>query len=210
MVVDGEEGKRYGDVSLPIFSADSRRVAYAAQAAILSGDVASAPTIVQPAAYTHEGSGVWGAALPRSPQGAPKAQGEGQWRWVIDGQLTAAYDQLLTGPGFSPDGSRFAFAAARGEQQFVVLLDDSGEHAGKVYDSVVMGEDGTVRFDDDDAFHYLAVADNREGAEHGAFADVWLVEERILGGAVPGTVGIGDPYYPTLGKGGYGAQHYTV
>ncbi len=26
----------------------------------------------------------------------------------------------------------------------------------------------------------------------------------------PGTIGIGDPYYPTLGNGGYDVQHYTI
>jgi aminopeptidase N len=30
------------------------------------------------------------------------------------------------------------------------------------------------------------------------------------GGPTPGATGIGDPYYPTLGNGGYDARHYTL
>ena len=30
------------------------------------------------------------------------------------------------------------------------------------------------------------------------------------GGPTPGATRIGDPYYPTLGNGGYDARHYTL
>lgn len=105
-VVDGEAGAEYSEVLRPVFSPDSRRVAYAAKigkkwSVVVDGQAGPAYDELRIAPYP----------LPFSPDSkhlAYAAKRSGKWVVVVDGQEGAEYRDI-GGVVFSADGKRVAY-----------------------------------------------------------------------------------------------------
>jgi len=153
IVVDGKEGKRYDDILKysPVFSPDSKRVAYAARDGdkwYVFEETEKKDIIVQD-------------MLTLSPA---KRNDEGEKQDVIS--ITGKqYDGIIEGSLiFSPDSKHLIYGVLNSYGQSVVV---DGK-AGKPYDSIIfIYNGGSIVFDSQDRFHYLA----RKGK------GVYLVEE---------------------------------
>jgi hypothetical protein len=124
VVIDGKEGPEYADVTPPVFSSDSSRVAFLAKKGQMWTSVLDG----------HEGRRLYpGAATPTfSPGGgrlAFAARDEaGQQFVVLDGEECGKYDSIATLPVFDPTGRWLAYGATRGKSAFLVI---NGEELGR-------------------------------------------------------------------------------
>lgn len=168
LVVDGKEEKPYDGImpGSPIFSPDSKRVAYAVhvldyqrnnQFVVIDGKEGKQYYGVGQGSFTFS---------PDSKRVAHAALLANQWFAVVDGKEGKPYDGIMPRtPIFSLDSRRVAYGAQVGNKKLVVI--DRKE--GKDYDDIVTDGGGKIIFDSPDSVHYLAVnADN-----------IFLVEERL-------------------------------
>jgi Tol biopolymer transport system component len=125
VVVDGVEGPEYEGVGMPVFSPDSRRVAYRAmhggkfsvgtsaigrfrQMVVVDGVEGPAYEEVGEPLFSPDSQHIaYGASVDRRPH------------MIVDGAPGAAYDRV-TFPVFSPDSRRVAYIAWQGKEMMLV------------------------------------------------------------------------------------------
>lgn len=135
-MLDGKEGKKYMGVTNPIFSSDSKHIAYSVMEegkkcfVVVDGKegpVHKMQKTIYPVILGPNGN--------RVAYGTMKG---GNWVVIIDEKEGPTYDGI-GGDGasitLSPDGKSFAYAAYRGDKWFVVL--DGKE--GRKYDDIATG-----------------------------------------------------------------------
>jgi Tol biopolymer transport system component len=130
VVVDGKQGKEeYDWIEDPVFSPDSRRLAYVAMNAvasragdyfvILDGEEGKSYNSIRSLAFS-----------PDSKQVVYIAQRADKWLLVADGKEGKEYDSFGGEYGksivFSPDGGRIAYVAQRSGKWFVVVDNEEG------------------------------------------------------------------------------------
>jgi Tol biopolymer transport system component len=130
VVVDGKQGKEEHDwIENPVFSPDSRRLAYVAMNAvagragdyfvILDGEKGKSYNSIRSLAFS-----------PDSKQVFYIAQRADKWLLVVDGKEGKEYDNFGGEYGksiiFSPDGGRIAYVAQRSGKWFVVVDNEEG------------------------------------------------------------------------------------
>jgi len=154
VVVDGNEGPRYGDMKRwgkLLFSPDSRHLAYLAPRADQRGEVVVLDGEEQP--FVPDGS----RTLLFSPQSqlVYTTKGQGQFL-VVDGDLSPAYYSVATGSiCFTSDGSRMAYVARKLRTSEHVVVVDGEEGSG--YRDI---PGGTVLFSaNGERFAYVARTD---------------------------------------------------
>lgn len=177
VVVDGQEGKHYDSVSAPnrrdnaapVFSPDSKRVAYFAESG--TGSKREIFTVVN----GHEGKHYPG--LENYLEFSPNSQhllylaqiANRKWSVVIDEKEGKYYDGTITNPIFSPDSKRTAYVVKTQDENgevFVVVDGQEGKHySGKSVwvSNVAFSPDNkrvTYNVRADDAF--FIVADGKE------------------------------------------------
>ncbi len=161
VVMDGIEGKKYGDFieHSIVFSPDSQKIAYVANEigkwfVVVDGNEES----------KYDRIGIPLLFSPDSKRIAYFAAEGVKGFVVVDGKEEKRYEPIgnLT---FSPDSKRVAYGAKKGKESQVVV--DGKE--GKKYDSIVTVNGGKIIFDSPDNLHYIALKDN----------SVYLVQERI-------------------------------
>lgn len=156
VVVYGKESRQYDAIaSPPIFSLDSKRMAYVAQMAnvwvtIVDGE-AKPYNAVGPLIFSPDGERVAYAATKSGDR----------LFVVVDGESGKEYDDV-GGLVFSPNGKRIAYAATESSGKWRVMVD------GKPGKYNIMGGSGIV-FDSPDSLHYLAEKD----------MGIYLVERKI-------------------------------
>ena len=163
VVVDGKEEKQYdGSGTTPIFSPDSKRVAYGA-------GVGNKRFVVVDSKEEKQYDGIAKGSIIFSPDSKRLAYGAqvgNKWFVVVDGKEEKQYDGIVKGTFiFSPDSRCVAYGAQVGNKQFVVV--DGKEE--KQYDGIITIGGEKLIFDSSDNIHYLAFKGN----------SIYLVEERI-------------------------------
>ena len=150
IVHDGKKLKTWGSVGRPVFSPDSRRLAYAADDGdigragdwyVVCGSAKSGP-------YNDVGTPVFS---PDSRQLAHTAWRDGKWFVVLDGKELSQWTRVQT-PVFAPAGRNLAYVAALQNRWFVVR----NEKGSPSYDAV-----GTPAFSPDGK--HLAYWGTRKG-----------------------------------------------
>jgi Tol biopolymer transport system component len=167
-VVDRGEGRQSDTIRIlydgitegtPIFSPDSKRIAYGVQAG-------NKQFVVVDGKKGEPYDGILESTLifsPDSKRVACVAQVGDKWFLVVDSEEGKQYDSIAKGAlSFSPDSKRVAYVAQAGDKQFVVV----DREEGKQYDAI---PEGRIIFDSPDSFHYLAIKGN----------NIYLVEERV-------------------------------
>ena len=167
LVVDEHHGKSYDDVAKmkPLFSADSRRVAFIGQKkgrthVVVDGVEGKGYDSVGVITFSHDSKHVAYVAA------------EGAERFVVLDEVEQAsrYDDLhASGPVFSPDSRRLGYAARRESKWFAVI--DGKE--GKAYD----GAAEVVFSSDSRHWAHLAKRDDKalivlDGVESRAYDDI--------------------------------------
>jgi Tol biopolymer transport system component len=159
IVVDGKEGQRYDDILKysPVFSPDSKRVAYAAR----EGEKWFVIEETEKMNTQNKGQISFSLAQVnldaiRNDENENQATVSKTWKQyygIIEGSLT-----------FSPDSKHLIYGVLNSDGQSVVV---DGKD-GKAYDYIIfIYNGGSIVFDSQDRFHYLA----RKGK------GVYLVEE---------------------------------
>ncbi len=101
---------------------------------------------------------------------------DGKWAVVIDGQESAAYDNVFN-PTFSEDGTQFAYGATNEEKSFVVLNNQASD---KKYDSI-----GQIIFDQNGKLIYkvigadgeFLVIDGQEGQKYTSIGQIVIMDD---------------------------------
>jgi Tol biopolymer transport system component len=146
VVVDATEGEEYIQVSRPVFSPDSKRLAY--WAICESGRRVVVVDGAKGKEYDDVGIPIFSPDSKRVAYVIENAAGKHVV--TIDGVEGTPYDEIgENNPVFSPDSKRAAYVAARGEKQLLVV--DSVET--KEYEAALMG--GKLAFDGPNALHVL-------------------------------------------------------
>lgn len=139
IVIDGIEGKRYNNIlSTPVFSPDSKRLAYIAgrdsqQIVVIDGSQEGDYKQIRDDSLVFS---------PDSQRLAYVASGTGKrWVVIINGSEGETYDDIgADGVIFGPDSTRFAYTSKKAGKWFVIS--DIGE--SKSYDHI---GPGTITFD---------------------------------------------------------------
>jgi len=162
MVVDGTAGKVYnGTLSDPVFSPDSKRMAYGVslfsekkQMVVLDGAEGKAYDNLCVDVFTEaKDKGRHLLFSPDSGRFAYFAMTGGKWLAVADGAEGKAYNEVrLRSLVFSPDSKRLAYAACAGNQ-WIVALD--GNESTEKYSDVI--DAGLVFSPDSKRFAYCTV-----------------------------------------------------
>ena len=180
MVIDGKAGKGYaGLAGKPVFSPDSRRVAYIAMNTqnqwVVAVDDGESPD-KHPSVKGHAGVS---PELCFSPDGrrlayvvVAESGGEVKQAVVVDHQEGAKYD-AVDGLVFSPNGQRLAYAAKTGNQWAVVVDGREGRRHDSVFTGTPMfSPDGRhLAYGGREGHRSFVVVDRKEGvpgAEHGS------------------------------------------
>jgi len=151
--VDGKEEKQYDAVSDPLFSPDSKRMAYWVNVSNKQFMVVDGKEEKQ---YDDIGYAVFSPDSKRVAYVAVL----GKWFIVVDGKKGKSHDNIRV-PVFSPDSKRMIYRAILGNTEFIIV--DKKE--GMRYNQIV----SRVEFDSPDSFHYLASKRN----------SIYLIEERL-------------------------------
>lgn len=129
MVVDGKEGPEFLDMRVPVYSPDSRHLAYRALTTenkcviVLDGEARPAELEgMKGACFSHSRS----SGLSFSPDGQRLAyqfsRGQNKWAMMVDGKEGIELQELRD-PLFSPDGQHVAYRAQKGRDKWVMVLD---------------------------------------------------------------------------------------
>jgi hypothetical protein len=161
-VIDGAEQERFESiVGLPIFSPDSRSVAYRAlrdKKHVVVLDATPQPPFdaILPISVKMAGWGIWQMFSPDSRRFAYTGADEGKIMVIVDGTRGVPYNSVYdVDYGFSPGGTQLAYAARNGRRVFVVT--DQTEHTS--YDSLVKR---ALSWTGDGALVYCAVQDKHK------------------------------------------------
>ncbi|MBN1516607.1 PD40 domain-containing protein [Candidatus Sumerlaeota bacterium] len=181
LVMDGEEGLLHENISSfsPVFSPDSKRVAYVAKkdsksAVIIDGE--------EVGAYDKVGMGR-PVFSPDSLRMGFVAYDEGKWFVVIDGEAGPRHERVSENSlVFSPDSQRYAYAVKEeirndGKVQAEVMWVVADGEPGEKYDAVEK-----IRFSPDSKHiaykarqegYWRVVLDDEDGIEYPAIMDDW-------------------------------------
>lgn len=155
LVLDGVEGRSYNELGDPIFSPESRHVAYRA---VRNGRDLVVLDDIEGRDYNN----VWGLTFSADGRLAYAAR---EWprnekdvhMIVVDGQEGRPYEKtgygqgIRFGPVFGPDGRHMVYVANdAGKAEFLVVDEN------RRIDPWAMPEDSVIVFDSPEAFHYLA------------------------------------------------------
>ena len=146
--------------TIPLFSPDSRRLAYVAgigknECVVVDGRLGKRYKLIEENTFVFS---------PDSRRLAYAARSGKKMTVVVNGLEGDHYDSVGTGSlTFSPDSRRIAYGAGIGEEQFVVI----DEHAGKKYRDIVAIGGGRIVFDSPNSLHYLTLAGD----------NIFLIEE---------------------------------
>ena len=150
-VIDGKPGKTYDGASIPVFSPDSRRLAY-------YGKVQNKHMMVidneEGKRYDYTGHPVFSADSKRVGYTAKQ---EKDRFIVVDGQEYNKYESI-SDPVFSPDSKRVCYLAKKSGKQTVIIDDIEGQFYDEIYPRrwrKRVAHTG-IGFSSHDSFHYFA------------------------------------------------------
>jgi len=129
VVADGKPGKRYHGVGEPVFSPDSRHLAYGAilqegQCVVLDGRELKTYRRVNTIAFSPDSSRLAYVATRPTEDAEPLMPWPGGRQCVVvDGREGRLYDRIWGPPRFSPDSQRVAYFASQDDAdgEFVVI-----------------------------------------------------------------------------------------
>jgi hypothetical protein len=151
-------------IDLPVFSPDSKRIAHMGIVNKLHMLVVHEPDGTSTEGRPHDrcGDAVFSAD---SRHVAYRAVDEQRWRLVVDDRESQDYDRIGQF-AISPDGSRLAFAAKRGADEYLVLNGQELPGAG----NIIMSPDGRyVAHADDEGLKSVVLVNGTRGQEYNGF-----------------------------------------
>ncbi len=163
MVLNGEEGQIYDEISDPIFSPDGNHVAYIAKDkdgkfAVLDGTEGNRYEDIWGLTFNSDGHLAYIAK--------DSLEGKTVQLVVMDGQEDYPYlydwygQGIRSGPIFSPDGSHVVYVANDGGKAEFLIADGIRHlHPWTFLGGLNWGEGSPIIFDSEDEFHYLAKND---------------------------------------------------
>ncbi|HWE03138.1 MAG TPA: hypothetical protein VG326_12080 [Tepidisphaeraceae bacterium] len=130
IVVDGVPGAKFDFIDAPLFSPDSKRIAYVARRAkqqfvVVDGQEQKAYEAVGRLTFS-----------PNSKHLSYEAIANGKCLLVLDGQEGKIYDSVKLGPGFSVDGARLVAVVAQANKLIVLVNGRESEP----YEKMVAGD----------------------------------------------------------------------
>lgn len=163
-VIDGKEMPPFDMIDLPVFSPDSQRVSYVGIVNRLHMLVVHEPDGKTTEGRPHDrcGDAIFSAD---SKHIVYRAVDEQHWRLIVGEKESKAYDRV----GhfiISPDGSRLAFAAKKGTEEYMVLNGQELPGAG----NITMSPDGRfIAHADDEGLKSVVLVNGTRGKEFNGF-----------------------------------------
>lgn len=175
------DGKRHADGKAPLFSPDGQGLAYIGLAkgreyVVRDGKRGKLYDRILDLRFSPDGKRLAyvAARLPRDRAKSRPATGSADTRvrykvvLVVDGRESQAFDRIVCGPVFSPDGKRVAYAAKQGKTAFAVI-DGRKSRTHDDVPQIIFGPKGRrVAYIAERGKKSYVVVDGKEGAEYGS------------------------------------------